>query len=399
MVSSQAKAPEPRMPKIPEIKSAEDLLPLARLIVKRKHHDEMLDGMGLKPGMKVLMVVDTTNDRLVQDAFRIAVEEAGGILEIITLYGYPKLKDPLELVDTLFSRRWWPSWIWPAIKEADIVLQGAMMKTAHTPNLPVDTRKKPRFVDMEWTADLLASDYETFPAEVRDAIDKVTWEMMVNARKLEVKDLEGTHITATLTEEDWNKGIERNLKSEGLPYKPNHLQIPLTNRTTEGVFVTSSLTFGGPIPRTSLTIQEGLIKEVKGAGKFGDVLRQSLEKGDVIQAPGSLGLCTHPKAISSPQYDNLTGSQRVHAWAFGHRRSGITHSPIIQGLVKEDYKITRHIGQHFITIILDGKTIVNRGHMLALDASQVRKIAEKYGDPDKLLKEDWIPAVSGVNAP
>jgi hypothetical protein len=29
--------------------------------------------------------------------------------------------------------------------------------------------------------------------------------------------------------------------------------------------------------------------------------------------------------------------------------------------------------------------------MLALDDPEVRKIAEKYGDPDELLREDWVP--------
>ena len=28
----------------------------------------------------------------------------------------------------------------------------------------------------------------------------------------------------------------------------------------------------------------------------------------------------------------------------------------------------------------------------------MRAIAAKYGDPDKLLKEDWIPAIPGISA-
>jgi len=34
-----------------------------------------------------------------------------------------------------------------------------------------------------------------------------------------------------------------------------------------------------------------------------------------------------------------------------------------------------------------------------LNGAIVRQFAAKYGDPGKLLTEDWIPAVSGVNAP
>ena len=174
MANTIKEAPAPLMPKVEEVASVTALLPIARQIVRRPGY-QMLDGLNLKPGMKVLMVVDSTNDRLVQEAFEIAVPEAGGILEKIMLHGFPGMTEPVELVDAMFSRNWWPDWVWEAVKKADIVMQGAMLKTAHTPNLPVDTRKNPEFVDMEWTADLLASDYEAFPLELRDAIDASAW--------------------------------------------------------------------------------------------------------------------------------------------------------------------------------------------------------------------------------
>jgi hypothetical protein len=34
-----------------------------------------------------------------------------------------------------------------------------------------------------------------------------------------------------------------------------------------------------------------------------------------------------------------------------------------------------------------------------LDDPEVRTLAAKYGDPDKLLTEDWIPEIPGINAP
>jgi hypothetical protein len=42
-------------------------------------------------------------------------------------------------------------------------------------------------------------------------------------------------------------------------------------------------------------------------------------------------------------------------------------------------------------------TIIKNGRLAALDAPEVREIAAQYGDPDELLKEDWIPAVPGLN--
>ena len=106
MAGKSSKAPAPLTPKAKEVKSVETLLPVARQIVKRKGYN-MLDGLSLKPGMKVLMIVDSTNDRLVQDAFQIAVDEAGGKLEKIMLHGYPEIKEPVELViSDQFAKEW-----------------------------------------------------------------------------------------------------------------------------------------------------------------------------------------------------------------------------------------------------------------------------------------------------
>ena len=43
-------------------------------------------------------------------------------------------------------------------------------------------------------------------------------------------------------------------------------------------------------------------------------------------------------------------------------------------------------------------TIIRNGRLTALDDPDVRKLAEKYGDPDDLLREDWIPQVPGITA-
>src|SRR5437763_2392255 len=37
--------------------------------------------------------------------------------------------------------------------------------------------------------------------------------------------------------------------------------------------------------------------------------------------------------------------------------------------------------------------------MTSLDNPEVRALASRYGDPNYLLTEDWIPEVPGINAP
>ncbi len=41
-------------------------------------------------------------------------------------------------------------------------------------------------------------------------------------------------------------------------------------------------------------------------------------------------------------------------------------------------------------------TLVSNGRLSALDDPRVRRLAERYGDPDELLKESWIPSVPGI---
>jgi hypothetical protein len=40
-----------------------------------------------------------------------------------------------------------------------------------------------------------------------------------------------------------------------------------------------------------------------------------------------------------------------------------------------------------------------RIHLTTLEDPDVRDVAARYGDPDQLLAEAWIPSVPGINAP
>ena len=43
--------------------------------------------------------------------------------------------------------------------------------------------------------------------------------------------------------------------------------------------------------------------------------------------------------------------------------------------------------------------LLDKGRMTSLDDPEVRALASRYGDPDYILAEDWIPEVPGINAP
>jgi hypothetical protein len=44
-------------------------------------------------------------------------------------------------------------------------------------------------------------------------------------------------------------------------------------------------------------------------------------------------------------------------------------------------------------------TILEGGRLKSLDSAEVRALASRYGNPDQLLAEDWIPEMPGINAP
>lgn len=400
------KAPAPRMPKVKRVRSVDELLPMARHMVS---HDppNMYDGIEVKKGQRVLIVNDQTADQMVFEAFSTAIKERGAYLTVINLEGFVNLKNAGELVDSTFSNAWYPSWVWEAAREADVILLTAFLKPPHTPlpKLP----NSPVLDNMEITADLMISEHQSYPVEIRDTIDRVVWEKIANSKKIRWTDLEGTDIELKLSEQEWKKQGERFIKRSGVPYQHGHLQLPAPSPGINGVFVTSSLTFGGPIPRTTLTIEKGKIVKVEGGGEYGKRLKESFKKYASLASPAcpgagidwltTIGICTNPKIRRSPFFDELSGSARVAAWTFGHRRAGVFHSSVGEGYISSTHKLIRHMDNYFNTLVTDKGTVIENGHMLALDDPGVRKIASKYGDPDKLLTEVWIPAVSGVNAP
>lgn len=391
--------PAPRMPKIPEVTSVEQILPALRTIVKRKPYD-LIEGLNLKPGQKVLILTDSTVNPLLTEGFITAIKEAGGLVELIALEGYPHLTEPIDLVDEMFSKNWFPAWVWDAAASADVFLLLAYLKVPLTPNLPFSGESKPFVEVWEMPVDLLPTDFVKFPVELRDAIDKKAWEMLTGAREIKLTDPLGTDFTFQLEPVHW-KMYDSSHGGEPARYIQGHLVLPIPARTLQGVVVTNSVTFGGPIPAVKLTMEGRQVTGVEGGGPFGERLKQSFDefKDDLFPGkpgPGanwicSVSLCTHPKARSSPAYYQTVGSSRVHAWCYGHRRSGIIHVGIGMAMAAPNYKVARHIDLNFSTLLADDRLVIDNGHLTAMDDPEVRSVAAQFGDPDELLTEDWIP--------
>ena len=43
--------------------------------------------------------------------------------------------------------------------------------------------------------------------------------------------------------------------------------------------------------------------------------------------------------------------------------------------------------------------IVESGRLSAYDDPEVRELAARYGDPDEVLHDDWVPEIPGITVP
>lgn len=406
----------PRMPEVRQPTSAEDLLPALRTVVTRTPQRSFNEGLALKPGERVFMVTDSTISPLLTEAFQEAIRDAGGHVDVVNLEGYPLLDDPLELVDGPNTTNWYPQWAWEGAKQADVLLCLAFFKFPHTPNLPWGrggntpanpVKIKARPVQWELPPDMLLSPSLTYPLEVWDAIDDKTWELLGGARRIEITDPDGTHLTFDLTAEDWVgargfRGEDEGGPASAKPYMPGHILFPFPkDQHMEGDVTIRSLTFGGPVEPTHLIVEGRKVTQVEGSGAFAERLRQSFEEFKDqtyphLPGPGTnwistFALCTNPKFRRSPSYVNERGSAKVHSWCLGHLRSGFLHASVGAALADPNHKIIRHFDMMFTTLVADGRPVIEDGHLVALDAPEVRKVAERYGNPDDLLREDWVP--------
>ena len=296
---------------------------------------------------------------------------------------------------------------------------------------------------MNWfTREMLASPATTFPEELVMLIDRKGWEVLRAAKSARFTDPEGTDIHWTWFPGYWQvvEGTHPTIKEPGGgpasgqsgyiygpgrsedPLIPGHLMgipegIVLPESDAEGVIAGTSNHYG-PYPFMKVTVQRHLVTNVEGGGEFGRLLKDVLEKYKTMKFPNypregygyviECAIGTNPKIAR--QYNVMETPYLKRQWVDERRRSGIIHWGFgIISNVNEAYAVEHdaptyhyHTHQYFATYeatMPDGQKVLllNKGRLTSLDDPEVRRVAAKYGNPDELLREDWIPAIPGIN--
>lgn len=287
------------------------------------------------------------------------------------------------------------------------------------------------------TTDDLLSRWSDFPSDVWHLVEKKTVELIPRTEEVRVTDPQGTEVWWSVTEEEgkyWGKVALMTghlfmfpMAVRGTLCEFDHLrgkekevfQFP----KAQGVISGTGNHFGY-YPHMRGYLEDGVIVRLEGGGLFGELLRLILAKTKNVQYPiypkpgynylVGVALGTNPKF-----FRNRFGLFETYRWFSNNgerNRAGVIHwdmglhftNPEILKFAQEHHLPTQH-GWHFHTYFNtytvklrdtgEWIKIIDKGRITALDDPEVRNLASRYGDPDELLIDDWVPAIPGINYP
>ena len=291
-----------------------------------------------------------------------------------------------------------------------------------------------------WTTpELLASVGTVYPGEIMDLIDAKAWSIIRNAEWVEITDLQGSEASFTWHPEWWEiiEGTHPTIKVPGYestfgslrPGRSEYADFAghiggsprygAIEQTDFKGYLTGEIAQLGLVPMMTLWHDRGELTKIDGGKYYGDMWREALNLTRDIQYPGyprpgtgwmmEFAFGTNPKIIGPMEVEELKGDpQRDPAkisWGFPRDREGALHAGYGTlgaswwGMLMDMPVNHFHLHLMFTTYIVhtrDGQSVklVDRGHFTVIDDPEVRALAAKYGDPDKVLKTDWVPGMT-----
>jgi hypothetical protein len=405
------------------------LLPMARELANwRENRDSHIGFVGYNKtvsGNKVLIAVDREYDLAVPNAVAEALREKGAHVDVLVVdMGDPDREfDHLDEVRVIMRREPWDknSRRWEGMPYIeDFALRGGYDLLIHGKGGPIP-KTQFRYEQIPWLrTEHFLQRSTTYPLDLHLLINKKTWDPIWDygrGGRARLTDPEGTDISWTYWDEYYDgtrygfSATPRNGHLFGHPVPPI-----IAKEDAAGVVAGTTSHFSRAFPQVKVELEGGQIAKVAGGAAYGDAWRDLLEESKGTHYPcfprsglfylWEVAIGTNPKILRPSHIERHSSG----GFEWERRRSGVIHMGFgtlwrsaEEKWAGEQGFLYGHLHIHllFPTFTITTKsgreyTIIRDGRLTALDDAEVRKLAEKYGDPDDLLREDWIPEMPGI---
>ncbi|HET7702121.1 MAG TPA: hypothetical protein VFK35_01890 [Candidatus Limnocylindrales bacterium] len=415
---------------VDRVVALDDLLAVARSVA---HQDEVrrtaagFVGYGAtRPGDRVLLGVDSQTDPDLTAAVATALREMGASVDVVIAQVEEDREfDDLDEIRVAMRRRPWVEeprrwegipWIEDLARSRgyDLLIHGkggAIPKVDH------------RYEGFPWVVkDHFRPEANLFPRELHRRINERTWARITDnaGARLVLTDPEGTNLSLTILEAPLRDTTRHDY---GLTPKWGHLMAhPPTpigpDDDTTGVIAGTLNHFSRPFPRIEVDIERGRMTGNRGGGAYGAAWRDLEAESAATQypsfpAPGlfwiwEIAIGTNPKIVRPSGIRSLSSG----GFEWERRRAGIIHCGLgtrwrssEEVWAGERSLLYGHLHVHLMAATLIVQTVtgdvpvIENGRLSAYDDPEVRDLAATFGDPDQLLRDDWIPEIPGVTVP
>lgn len=415
---------------VSRVLAMEDLLEVARGVARQEETRRTAAGFigygATRPGERVLIGVDSQTDPDITVAVATALREMGASVDVVVAQVEEdrQFEDLDEIRVAMRREPWtrnprrWEGLPWveelAATRGYDLLIHGkggAIPKVAH------------RYEGFPWVVrDHFDARSNLFPRDLHRLINVNTWSRITGnaGSRLLLTDPEGTNLSLTILEAPFH---DTGRHDYGMSPKWGHLMAhPPTpieqNDDTTGVIAGTLNHFSRPFPRIEVSIENARMTGLRGGGAYGAAWRElEAESASTsypcFPAPGlfwiwEIAIGTNPKIVRPSNIRQLSSG----GFEWERRRAGIIHCGIgtrwrssEEVWAGERGLLYGHLHVHLMSATLVVQTasgdvpVIEAGRLSAYDDPDVRDLAARYGDPDEILRDDWVPEIPGVTVP
>ncbi|HEY3524132.1 MAG TPA: hypothetical protein VGK63_10525 [Candidatus Limnocylindrales bacterium] len=407
-----------------------DLLPIARGVVTQEEVRRTAAGFigygATKPGDRVLIGVDSQTDPAITDAIASALRELGASVDVVVAQVEPDREfGPLDELGVSMRRQPWTEnprrweglpWVedLAGSRGYDLLIHGkggAIPKVSH------------RYEGFPWVVrDHFDAASNLYPRPLHRLINERTWSRITEhgGCRLRLTDPEGTNLSLTILEAPFH---DTGRHDYGLTPKWGHLMAhPPTpiepSDDTSGVIAGTLSHFNRPFPRIEVELDNARMVDIRGGGEYGAAWRELEEESKDTQYPcfprpglfwiWEIAIGTNPKIVRPSNIQSLSSG----GFEWERRRAGIIHCGIgtrwrssEEVWAGERHILYGHLHVHLMAATLVVETpagevpVIEQGRLSAYNDPEVRDLAAQFGDPDELLRDDWVPQIPGITVP